>query len=223
MVQYSYVFQEEKSESGTAHLQGCFKHRNPIDFASVKKNMPRAHLEPCKNWNKSVLYCSKLETRSGSVYSNIDIDIIKDPMEGLKLKGWQHRILNTIKKVPDDRKIFWFYDKAGNTGKTTFCKSLVLKHKAFYCSGKANDIKHAICMMKIKPKIVLWDVPRSNLDYISYQAIEEVKNGIFFSGKYESGTVIYNIPHVIILCNEEPNYGKLSKDRWTVVNIEQTS
>ena len=38
----------------------------------------------------------------------------------------------------------------------------------------------------------------------------------FFSGKYESGMVRYNKPHVIIFANCRPDIEKLSKDRWKV-------
>uniref|UniRef100_UPI004049B2EE hypothetical protein n=7 Tax=Pseudomonadati TaxID=3379134 RepID=UPI004049B2EE len=64
-----------------------------------------------------------------------------------------------------------------------------------------------------------FDIPRSQLDYLSYTGIEEVKNGCFFSSKYESEMVLYNSPHIIVFANEEPTYHKLSSDRWNVVDL----
>jgi len=68
---YQYVFQEETGENGTPHLQGVIRFKEPVRFTAVKKLNGRAHWEKCKNWNASLKYCSKVETRSGNVYSNI--------------------------------------------------------------------------------------------------------------------------------------------------------
>lgn len=66
------------------------------------------------------------------------------------------------------------------------------------------------------------DIPRSvDIDFLSYTGIEEIKNGCFFCGKYESDMVIMPIPHIIIFSNEEPNVDKLSADRWDIKNIRE--
>lgn len=67
-----YIFQEEKGAEGTPHLQGLLCFDNAVSFNSIKKIIPRAHIEPCKNKNASINYCSKGETRCGKVYSNVD-------------------------------------------------------------------------------------------------------------------------------------------------------
>ncbi len=59
------VCQEEIGENKTQHIQGVVKFKNQTEFSSVKKNMPRAHIEKTKNIAASVNYCSKLATRSG--------------------------------------------------------------------------------------------------------------------------------------------------------------
>ena len=67
----------------------------------------------------------------------------------------------------------------------------------------------------------MFDVPRSSQQYISYTGIEEIKNGIFSSPKYESCMVAMPPPHVVVLCNIPPDYTDtdLSSDRiseWCV-------
>ena len=57
------------------------------------------------------------------------------------------------------------------------------------------------------------------MDYLSYTGIEEVKNGCFFSQKYESAMVVMPYPTIIVFANEEPCYGKMSQDRWRVQQI----
>lgn len=68
---YSYLFQEEKGENGTPHLQGVIKFKEPVRFSAVKKLNCRAHWELCKNYNASLNYCSKEETLDGERYTNI--------------------------------------------------------------------------------------------------------------------------------------------------------
>ncbi len=64
-----FCFQEEKSESGTLHLQGVIAFNNAISFNSVKKINDKAHWEPCRNLKRSLAYCSKEQTRHGETYT----------------------------------------------------------------------------------------------------------------------------------------------------------
>jgi len=68
--------------------------------------------------------------------------------------------------------------------------------------------------------MAIFGYARSKENYISYEALEEIKDGLFFSGKYESGMVCINPPHVVVLCNFAPDESKLSKDRWVIKNID---
>jgi hypothetical protein len=70
------------------------------------------------------------------------------------------------------------------------------------------------------PKIIIFDVPRANIDHINYDAIESMKNGCFFSGKYECAQVLMNSPHIIIFANSEPQRYNLSMDKWHIVEID---
>ena len=217
----SYIFQEEEGEEKTPHLQGyvCFK----------KKLRPkglftdRIHWEKCRNVKASIAYCQKGEGRIGEVYHSPDIRIIKP----LKLitpdKWWQAHILTLIDGEPSDRDIYWFWEPDGGMGKSAFCKYLCVKHHGLILSGKASDMKYGIIKYIEKhgvyPELVIFDVPRSSLEFISYQGMEEVKNGLFFSSKYESDMVIGNPPHLLVFANSEPDYCKLSEDRWQVCRL----
>lgn len=68
---YQYLFQKEIGESGTPHLQGVIRYKEPVRFTAVKKLNSRAHWEKCKNWNASLNYCSKNDTSEGELYTNI--------------------------------------------------------------------------------------------------------------------------------------------------------
>lgn len=212
-----YVFQEETGENGTPHLQGMFYFENARSFGSVKALHSKMHLEKMRDLKSSIAYCSKVETRTGSVFvEGFKIVIVKDPMEGLDWHVWQQGLKAYLHGEPDNRKIHWYWEATGNVGKTTLCKHLCMTMGALYVSGKADNIKFAIAKMTVKPKIVLFDCPRSMQGYLSYQAIESVKNGIFFSGKYESEMVMFNPPHIICFANYPPAMENLSADRWMI-------
>lgn len=66
-----YCFQEEKGENKTPHLQGVLYFKNPRSFNSIKKMLPRAHIEKTINFHASVRYCSKEDTRCGHLYTNL--------------------------------------------------------------------------------------------------------------------------------------------------------
>lgn len=216
-----FVFQEETGENGTEHLQGYCEFKKKERPKSVIK-IDKIHWEITRDVKASIAYCSKVDTRTGKIYkSNI---IIPKPLKIInELRSWQEDIVNIIDSDPDDRKIYWFWENTGGVGKTVFCKYLVHLHGALVLSGKAADMKYGIIKFIEKhfcyPEIIVFDIPRSNLEFLSYTGLEEVKNGLFFSSKYESDMVIGNSPHVICFANEKPELDKVSKDRWIVREI----
>lgn len=66
------VYQEEKGESGTPHLQGVIIFDNPRSFNSVKKMLPKCHLEIAKNIHAAINYCKKEDTRTGIMFDSED-------------------------------------------------------------------------------------------------------------------------------------------------------
>lgn len=214
-----YIFQEEIGENGTPHLQGTIKF--------YRKQRPKTHFdnrihwEKCKHIQKSIDYCCKSDTRVGKVYTNIEM---KEPIETLTdLSEWQTKLRDRLIGKPNPRSIYWIWDSKGNTGKSSFAKYLCVNHDALILSGKGNDMKFGVIEYMKKhvngPKIIIIDIPRSNLDYVSYTGIEEIKNGCFFSSKYEGSMCVFNNPHIICFANELPNTSKMSSDRWKIMEI----
>lgn len=209
-----FIFQGEQGESGYKHWQGCFTLKIKERFTTVKNHLPHStHLEPIKNWWQSIKYCSKKETRIEGPYdeNSVFVKIIKN------LRPWQKKIIDIISEEPNDRTIHWVYDQEGNNGKTVLCKYMAQKHKAEIFNNACNkDIAYALSE---EPKICLFDFSRSLEEYVNYGVLESVKNGLIFSGKYESRTKIFNPPHVIIFANFEPDLSKMSKDRWNIITL----
>lgn len=213
-----YVFQEEVGKEGTPHLQGtlCLKVKQRL--TQLKKIIdPSIHWEPTKSVKASLVYCTKKETATGKLYVyGIDVP---EPILVEEPRGWQLQVMDIINSDPDKRTIHWFWEPRGGVGKTSLCKYLVVKHNALMLTGKSNDMYHMIAQHANKRKLILVDVPRSTQDYLNYGAIEQIKNGLVFSGKYEGCQIVFNSPHVIVFANEEPVYSKMSEDRWNVIKI----
>lgn len=211
-----YIFQEETGKCGTPHLQGYIEFKKKVRPMSILNN--KIHWEKTKNVNASIAYCSKSDTRSGEIFSNFTFDEELILLNEDNLYEWQKQILKEISIKADDRKIIVYVDKQGGKGKTQLCKLLCAKYNALCVSGKSSDMKYAIVKFKeingFYPKIILFDVPRCNVNYISYDGLEKIKDGLFFCGKYESCQVIMNCPHIYMFMNEDPDTDMCSADRW---------
>lgn len=139
-------------------------------------------------------------------------------------RTFQKFILDLIKTPAHDRHIYWFCDKVGGCGKTKLRIELAALHKAFCCEGgKVNDIIHnaTVFAKKQETSVCVFDFARCSADYVSYQAIEMLKNGTWSSNKYTGGQVSISPPHVICFANDWPDLKKMSMDRWVLYEIEQ--
>ena len=138
------------------------------------------------------------------------------------LRPFQEDILNIAKSQPCDRTLHWIYEERGNTGKTILAEYLHIFHGAIITGGSAEDMKHAVARWQEitgkNPIIIIVDLARSDrFDISSAKGIESIKNGLFFSGKYESAMVhAVNKPHVFIFANVKPDEALFSLDRWQI-------
>ncbi len=218
-----YIMQEE--DEGTPHLQGVVQLKWQKSFDQLKKVNDKIHWEICRDLEAAIEYCSDPEKRKGEIYQFGFPDKLIDPMEGLTEYKWQEAISKILAGKPDNRKIHWVYDCQGNAGKTSYCKSQCMKSKkTLYLGGRATDMKYAIteCIQEgLYPDVLLIDVPRTLEGDFSYEGLESIKNGIFFSSKYESKMVMFNIPHVIVFSNWLPIRNMLSIDRWHIIDVDE--
>lgn len=219
-----YGFQLECGANGTPHFQGFIRFKNARHFKKICETFEgRAHIEKVSNLGAARNYCKKKDTRIDGpwMWKAELVDKVVDPLLDKELLPWEIEIESILETPPDDRTIHWYFDLRGGCGKTTFCKHLVISREACYVRGKAADVKYSIAQMEEKPTIVLWDMPRSLEERMNYDGIEEIKNGLFFSGKYESSTVLMEIPHVFCFANWPPDTSKLSADRWHIVDLSE--
>lgn len=217
---YKYVLGREVGESGTPHIQGyvCFvKKCRPLEVIPLKE----IHWGVCRNIEASISYCQK---DGDFELKRITVNPILKILAIDAMYCWQRAVANMASLEPDDRDIKWFWENEGNVGKSALVKYLCHTNEAIICSGKASDMKYLIAKYILNretpPKLVIFDVPRSNLQYISYTGIEEIKNGCFASTKYDCEMILMNSPHIFVFANEPPETHRMSKDRWCVYKIE---
>jgi len=218
---YLYCFGEEVGESGNRHIQGYFEFKSPKKFQTIKNLIPQAHIEKAKgNRKQNLEYCQK----DGRFFSNFPVPtkqrLLRDVYNDVRWKDWQRELLDLYDTTPHPRAIHWFVDRVGNAGKTFVTKYLYLKHDVLIADGKKADVFHQIAKRfedeeNEKPfRMVILDIPRHNGEYTNYGLLEQIKNGLIMSGKYEGGTVAFEIPHLVVMSNDEPDYNKFSQDRW---------
>ncbi len=222
-----WVIQEE--DAGTKHLQGLLTFTHEKSWKWMKDTIAPVHWERCRNLQGAIRYCQKQKTRAGGQWicgyliSHDKINVI-DPLEGKVLFRYQKNVVKILKGPIHDRRIYWLWSEKGNIGKSALCKHLVLKLNAIVIGGTWKDAYYAIGKVLEKgkePKIIIFDLPRSQQNKISYTGIEGIKNGLFFSPKYESTMVCFNIPHIIIFANVPPNQDQLSGDRWNIKCLDK--
>lgn len=226
-----WVYQLEVGENGTPHFQGYVYLKKRARITELRKHI-ECHWEVARNAKASIEYCMKKDKtyKDGPWAKNIPIEEpLEDELEGVKLFNWQQEIVNIIKTKPDKRKIYWYYETKGNMGKSSLVRHIAIKNQGRFIvvGGKKSDIFFGIQDFHKKrgvfPKIIFIDIPKADLNYISWGAIEKIKDGLFYSGKFESGMVLMNKPHVICFANRPPpNEDKMSVDRWVVTDIKES-
>lgn len=233
---WKYVIGEEVGKEGTPHLQGFIEAKNAVLFTTLKKIMPRAHLEPAHgDVVQNYVYCSK----DNKYVTNIDIDkeklnlipfkerlmqeVLDSEYKNVEWKDWQQEILDILDDKPNKRNIFWYWEAVGNIGKTYLAKWLSMKKNVIICDGKKDNIFNQVNSMienEVIPRIIVLDIPRTSLERLNYGVIEALKGGSLYSGKYEGGKCIFPIPHVICFANCGPDLTSMSKDRWVTKKLQ---
>jgi hypothetical protein len=198
--------------------------------SSLKLTHKRIHFEVAKGTDlQNYIYCSK----DGDYVDNFERQwkiknglykpkhIITD--EQVNDCWWEKEILNLYldhKKNYDDRTIYWVWSNKGKLGKTNFCKYLMTKYNfGFFMNAKTADI--AYYANETMNEAYCINYTRSNEDKINYSALEMLKDGLIFSGKFESCAAIMDSPFIVCFANFEPEIKMLSEDRWKIINIDE--
>ncbi|AXH74131.1 MAG: putative viral replication protein [Cressdnaviricota sp.] len=126
-------------------------------------------------------------------------------------RPWQSKILAELDKPISERTIYWVHESRGNIGKSRLAHHLCCEHGAIELHGKVADMAYGY---NDEP-IVIFDLARTQEDCYKhlYAFAEKLKNGRFFSPKYESGMRLFEPPNVIFFANFAPPTDAWSADR----------
>jgi len=187
-------------------------------------------VRPCSNAGKLMLreYCMKPESRVAGPWADKplyrlkyyarDLECMENPLP------LQKEIIDIIEGPPDDRRISWYYDPVGNTGKSKLVKWLCHKDMAYNVPfGTANQIKSSIIQFG-RHRCFVVDIPRTTGSDETlrdiFSALEGLKNGMVQSTMYGKNSVLYlEPPHVIVFSNSLPCKKLVSRDRWAVFEV----
>jgi hypothetical protein len=132
-----------------------------------------------------------------------------------ELRPWQRELVDEFAVPAGDRKIIWLCDEKGGMGKTVLSKYLATRGAFYFKNGKTADIAYAYQM----ETTIIMDLTRSVEGHVNYEIMEALKDGIVFSGKYQSCSKIRTeAAHFCVMSNFMPDMTKLSADRWDVRN-----
>lgn len=213
--------EEVAPTTGTPHIQGYLKFKGDRNRYTALKLPKQICFNPAKGTaEQNYDYTTKDETNvlcwgcQGTYKVNIE------------LRPWQIKMNSILDNHPDDRKIYWCWEPYGGLGKTTYQKWVCQNYPdVLVLGGKAADMKNGIVQWQSKhnslPRTIILNLPKTfNTDYWSATGTEEVKDMLFYSGKYEGGMVNGRPPHVIIFANcEPPNTEELAADRWVIIRL----
>lgn len=136
-------------------------------------------------------------------------------------RDWQQSLYDDLVGPPDDRKIKFVVDHAGGLGKSWFVRWFLDQHPSetqVFRPARVQDIAHAV---RVRTKYFFFDVPRNGMQFLQFQVLEQLKDRLIFSPKYQSATKELSfVPHVVVFCNEDPTEEEMSPDRYEYVNTE---
>jgi hypothetical protein len=237
-----WIMGEEVGKEGTPHLQGSVYFESAKSFSAMKKLMPTAHLEIMRGtWDQNTKYCSKEGKATGKLVDDYEQSLIDRRQAKLNKflnhpwKEWQREIIEMVSKPAEKRKIYWIVGTVGGEGKSELVEYLALLYDVILAEGKKSDVFNQ-CISRVEkfkkekkaltdPKCILCDVPRSiDSEYVSYTALEKLKDGLCYSGKYEGGRIEFvDQVHVLVFSNNHPILSKLSKDRWVIIDLDKVA
>ncbi len=219
------VGQRERGESGTEHYQGLIQYTNQVSFETLKALDPAIHWERCRNLKASLAYVTKTDTRiDGPWTMGWSIPEQIRTISPGDFRPWQLVAQSLLTgNNEDERNIYWLYERRGGVGKTAFAKWAAINLDTIVLGGRGADIKYGVFKYyKSRGNVqrCIFHFTRSVEGFVSYQALEEVKDGMFFNTKYESEMILFNSPKILCLANFPPDKDKLSLDRWKIGNIQ---
>lgn len=185
-----------------------FIENNP-DFSKVLSEYPEY----------AIRYTTGIKAAIDCALEKKNSELVREQFKEMKLRVWQQRLFNELQATPDSRKIIWYVDPVGNSGKSTMCDYLKVNMNCLGVqNNKTSDVAHAYRGQNV----ITFDFTRTMDGQVNYSVIESVKNGRIFSPKYDSVDKMYAKPWVVCFSNFEPLRSAFSEDRWDIRYINES-
>lgn len=133
-------------------------------------------------------------------------------------RPWQSDLDQELDETSeDDRKIIFIVDQQGNKGKSWFCRWFMTRNPdktQVLGIGKRDDLTYVVDERK---SVYLFVVPRGQMEFLQYSVLEQLKDRMMMSTKYQSKTKTWkDNNHVVVFSNEAPDLEKMSADRFDI-------
>lgn len=133
---------------------------------------------------------------------------------------WQLELEQILNEPADDRSIYFVVDHDGGKGKSWFQKYYFSKYPGvaqLFTFGKRDDTAY---MIDENFKVFFFNIPRTAMEHLNYHMLEQIKDRVVQSNKYESRVKIFrHKTHVVVFSNEDPDWTKMSYDRYKLINL----
>lgn len=134
--------------------------------------------------------------------------------------AWQQNLETLLSVEADDRIVRFYVDSDGGKGKTWFQQYYFSRfplNVQILGIGRREDLTYAIDISK---SIFFFNVPRDSMQFLQYTVLEQLKDRMVFSSKYQSCMkLLLKKTHVIVFCNEYPDMTKMSNDRYSITTL----
>jgi len=231
-----WCFQMEKGKiNGRYHYQGRMKlpDKNKKRKSTLINMQPLWSWTPTSNKNKNnMFYVQKEDTRIVGPWKDTDacFYLPKDLKDVTKLLPWQ--------EDSDEMMKDWYlrlirvYLGVGNDGKSTYCRYKCATNKKWVwippCDSQKQLMEFAYAEYKGKkradwPEVIMFDIPKDieEKQYrMMFTAIEIIKSGWVYDGRYTSRKMMVDPPNIIVFANKVPYLKALTPDKWSLWKIQ---
>lgn len=209
----------EVGARGFRHFQCCIDCAGDLQRFNDEHNLGW-HLEVCVSWRDAVNYCRKTG----------DYRYLGDSIEEREFRRIERRATNIVGKRiqshidhQNDREISICVDTVGGTGKSTY-GYLHVRSGEWFTVPRTEETPTRIMdfiARHYKNEEVIWiDLPRSlHVDVRMAECLEDIKDGLIASAKYEGCTRLIRGVKVLVTTNhwiDKEAYHTLSLDRWDI-------
>lgn len=181
------------------------------------------HVERAVNWEQSVRYCEK-DGRYLYVGNSIEEREYTRIKSRNTLPLWRSIIASLVRQ--NDREITYWCDKRGGRGKSTLVYILARRGILFPIPRAECDPKRILDYIAMNYKgerIIGLDLPRrQQLNWDWVEALEDIKDGLIASAKYQGNVRFIKGVRILVTANKyipEGLYKELTEDRWDVWDV----